>query len=144
MLQIQFHEGGIADIDGHPDQCPICHSKISPIMKYGRTGTFHYRAQAQVVYVCPNVRCNEFFIAYFELRQYQPQVREISPAFCAIYEEAHKAEQFGLIEICGVGYRKSLEFLIKDYLIRKRPADKATIETIMLGPCIETTSQTRE
>jgi hypothetical protein len=27
--------------------------------------------------------------------------------------------------------------LIKDYLIRKRPADKAAIETIMLGPCIE-------
>jgi hypothetical protein len=34
-------------------------------------------------------------------------------------------------------YRKSVEFLIKDYLIKNRPNDKATIEAIMLGPCIE-------
>jgi hypothetical protein len=36
-----------------------------------------------------------------------------------------------------MGYRKALEFLIKDYLILRRPADHKTIETIMLGPCIE-------
>jgi hypothetical protein len=64
-------------------------------------------------------------------------VKEISENFCDIYGEAHKAEEFGLMQICGVGYRKALEFLIKDYLIRNRPADKSIIETIMLGPCIE-------
>lgn len=64
-------------------------------------------------------------------------IGQISPAFCSIYEDAHKAEQFGLSQICGVGYRKSLEFLIKDYLIRNRPADKAAVKSTMLGPCIE-------
>jgi hypothetical protein len=64
-------------------------------------------------------------------------VKEISKSFCNIYEEAHKAEEFGLSQICGVDYRKPLEFLIKDYVIRNHPADKAAIEAIMLGQCIE-------
>jgi hypothetical protein len=84
------------------------------------------------VYSCPNARCNEIFIGYFkrdtQLNVYFPfgarpiepvplafeePIKQISSAFCSIYEEAHKAEQFGLTEVCGVGYRKALEFLIK-------------------------------
>ncbi len=101
-------------------------------MKYKQEENFrYYQAYVEVLYVCQNIQCNEFFIAYFEqqpdvsylvmrgTRPIEPvpldieeSVRQISAAFCAVYEEAHKAEQFGLIEICGVGYRKSLEFLI--------------------------------
>jgi hypothetical protein len=40
-------------------------------------------------------------------------VKEISKSYCDIYEEAHKAEEFGLTQVCGVGYRKALEFLLK-------------------------------
>jgi hypothetical protein len=64
-------------------------------------------------------------------------VKGISNTYCEIYEEAHKAEEFGLTQICGVGYRKALEFLIKDYLISLHSADQTTIEAMMLGPCIE-------
>jgi hypothetical protein len=39
--------------------------------------------------------------------------------------------------VCGVGYRKALEFLIKDYLIRKCPDDRAAIEDKRLGQVIE-------
>jgi hypothetical protein len=39
--------------------------------------------------------------------------------------------------VCGVGYRKALEFLIKDYLIRKCPDDRAAIEDKQLGKVIE-------
>jgi hypothetical protein len=54
-----------------------------------------------------------------------PELQKISPDFCAIYDEAHKAEQLGLSLICGPGYRKSLEFLIKDYLISLQTEDES-------------------
>jgi hypothetical protein len=153
---VQLQEGGSTVISAHPDHCPICHSKVAPVLRYGRSGTFRYKASVEMVYTCPNYECNEFFIAYYGVidgqqgymslinaRPIEPialtfddSIKQISPNFCGIYEEAHKAEEFGLTQICGVGYRKSLEFLIKDYLIVKRPDDKASIEAIMLGTCI--------
>jgi hypothetical protein len=136
---ISLNEGGNTNINRVPDTCPVCHSKISPIQKYGKVGTGYFRSNAQIVFVCPNTQCNEFFIAYYESHPNQPlqlkntrpiepmspvfeeSIRLISPSFCSIYEEAFKAEQYGLTEVCGVGYRKSIEFLIKDYLIRLFP-----------------------
>jgi hypothetical protein len=38
--------------------------------------------------------------------------------------------------ICGVGYRKALKFLIKDYLIKQRPSDEEVIKAAPLGACI--------
>lgn len=38
--------------------------------------------------------------------------------FISIYNQALTAEKNGLTEICGLGYRKSFEFLIKDYLLK--------------------------
>jgi hypothetical protein len=42
-------------------------------------------------------------------------VVKLSPAFVKIYQQAISAEAAGLDEIFGVGLRKALEFLIKDY-----------------------------
>jgi hypothetical protein len=123
-------------------------------MRLGRQGRFKYEANLEIVYVYPNLSCNETFIGYFTVGQhafsltstrpveiesptFEPSIVEISPAFCTIYTEAYKAEQLGLLEICGVGYRKSVEFLVKDYIIRARPGNKMAVEAIMLGPCIE-------
>ena len=147
--------GGDVILEQQPDHCPICHTKIAPLIKFSKGVGIIYRADVEVVYLCPNTQCNEFFIAYFvgapggpcQLTSTRPAepvpvtfadpVEEISQNFCDIYREAHKAEEFGLKQICGVGYRKAFEFLIKDYLIGKRPADKASIERTMLGTCIE-------
>jgi hypothetical protein len=41
-----------------------------------------------------------------------------------------------LFDICGVGYRKALEFLIKDYLIKKTPEKGESIKKKFLGKCI--------
>lgn len=67
----------------------------------------------------------------------EPSIHEISPSFCNIYAEAIKAEQFKLMQICGVGYRKAIEFLIKDFAIRSQPTERAVIEKTPLGQCIE-------
>lgn len=44
------------------------------------------------------------------------EINELSPSFIKIYSQAEKAEEQGLNEICGMGYRKALEFLVEDYI----------------------------
>jgi hypothetical protein len=152
-IPISVQSGGQAQINEHPDECPICHSKIIPRMLYVH-GRDNAGVNIEVVYSCPNSKCNQLFIAYFfrgtdvhDLRgalPFEPTpvtlpkvIQDISPAFCEIYGQAHKAEQFGINQISGIGYRKALEFLIKDYLIGKRPDDKDAIEAKPLGTCIK-------
>jgi hypothetical protein len=57
----------------------------------------------------------------------------------SIYNQAYFAEQINLDQICGVGYRKSLEFLIKDYLISKETEKqvKENIRKKFLNNCIQ-------
>ncbi len=55
-------------------------------------------------------------------------LKEVSLSFYKIYRDAILSESYGLIEICGVGYRKALEFLIKDFIIQR--ADKLGITDI--------------
>lgn len=86
----------------------------------------------QGVYVLRGLRPLEPMLAKFS-----EHIKKISPNFSSIYGEAYKAEQYGLTQICGVGYRKALEFLLKDYLIADLPADRSNIEAVMLGQCIE-------
>ena len=57
--------------------------------------------------------------------------------FVQIYSEAHTAEESNLKEIRGMGYRKALEFLIKDYAIKLHPDDEETIKSTPLAKCID-------
>lgn len=74
--------------------------------------------------------------AHFEPRQFSEKMNEVSPKFIEIFNQAKAAEEYGLNEICGIGYRKALEFLIKDYLIYKNPDQAETIKGMELGNCI--------
>lgn len=62
---------------------------------------------------------------------------ELSPNFVTIYNQAETAENSKLTEICGQGYRKSLEFLVKDYATKNHPDEEKLIKTMNLSPCIE-------
>lgn len=42
----------------------------------------------------------------------------------------------GLLQVCGVGYRKALEYLVKDYLISLHPSKEDTYKQLALGNCI--------
>ena len=70
-----------------------------------------------------------------------PELREeittLSQNFAKIYSEAYIAEEMGLHQIAGVGYRKSLEFLIKDFCIYKNNEKETEIKNGFLGNCIE-------
>ncbi len=152
MVPVEGYGGAV--LEDHPDRCPICHSNITPNPLLARTGGHFYGAKIQIVYRCPNRKCEELFISYFFMRNstlfpstsrpveprpriFAQSIEKLSASFCEIYNQAHKAEELDLLQICGVGYRKSLEFLVKDYLISGAPEEKSNIEKTFLGPCIE-------
>lgn len=67
---------------------------------------------------------------------FEPEVEEVSPTFVKIYNQAELAELHQLDEIAGPGYRKALEFLVKDYANLRHPNQaeeirKATLNTVI-------------
>jgi hypothetical protein len=141
-------------LDLSPDVCPICHSSIVA-MDMG--ANFLYNGvRLERVLQCPNTSCQVLFIAQYE-RHHQnaavynwkrsvpfefipttltETIKSVSPDFCEIYGQAEKAEQHGLSLVAGPGYRKALEFLIKDYACGLHGDKKAEIEKMLLGACI--------
>ncbi len=104
--------------------------------------------------MCPRRECQSIFIGYYvnrngtyfltgtskgtkQTREFPQTISDISPNFVKIYQQAEAAEQDGLAEICGVGYRKAIEFLVKDYAIKQNPGRQEEIQNKFLGNCIE-------
>lgn len=155
-------EGTRYPYDSIPDTCPLCHHGIEPRMigsnvveRKGHEGNI-----LQLLYRCPRQDCQRAFIAtywqgrnypgelekIFALRNTAPyrgvepeipdEIKKLSTNFVEIYSQAHTAEHYGLSQIAGVGYRKSLEFLVKDYCISKNTENEQEIKTNFLGVCI--------
>ena len=151
------HKMGV-EIDNPPDECPVCQKGLSPIFIYAYCDKNKWKDinSLEVVYRCPRIDCQNLFISYFEAsdsrctsfsfgfsvpftkktRRFTKSISSISNTFCSIYNEAFSAEQNKLLQICGAGYRKSLEFLIKDYAIKNNPDKKEEIKKKFLGDCI--------
>ena len=75
---------------------------------------------------------NKIFPKRAENIEFDNKIQEVSEAFVKIYNQAKIAEANDLDEIAGMGYRKALEFLIKDYLIHKNSEIKEEIEGKLL------------
>lgn len=130
-----------------PDICPICHLGIDPRIRFAYIsdgGAY----EAQVVFQCPIETCRRVFIGHYiklsrddhynitrleptniHPREFSDEIRAVSRNFTEIFNEALTAENYGLKQICGVGYRKALEFLIKDYAICQT-ADENEVDEI--------------
>lgn len=74
---------------------------------------------------------------YFEAEEFSQHILAISSDFIEIYNQALQAEHLNLHQIAGVGYRKALEFLIKDFLINKQPEKEDEIKNKLLGKCVK-------
>jgi hypothetical protein len=72
-----------------------------------------------------------------EEMEYTEVLKKISPDFCAIFNQAKKADDQEWKLVAGPGYRKSLEFLIKDYLCGLFAAEVDDIKKKPLGDCIK-------
>lgn len=64
-------------------------------------------------------------------------IKALSPDCVKIYKQSQLAENSGLNMICGIGYRKALEFLIKDYLSFTYPNEKEIIAKELLMQSIK-------
>jgi len=152
-MQIKINvSNGQELISGLPNECPHCHRAVTPNPLFGHNAG----SRAEVFMFCPNDECNRCFIGYYKIqgttwyfkgdtsegsingREFTKLISGISPDFIKIYNESFAAEQKRLLEICGIGYRKALEFLIKDYVILNNESKKDKIEKEYLGKCIET------
>jgi hypothetical protein len=151
-MPVQTGNGRI--IENFPKECPYCHNLIKPLFL-----TSHdIKLQSmEAVMVCPNDDCSKAFIAYYKIyahtktttftgrtsigtiawKSFSESIKNISPQFVEIYNQAYASEQQGLLEICGVGYRKALEFLIKDYTISRNEDSKDKIERALLAEVIK-------
>lgn len=67
---------------------------------------------------------------------FEAGIADVSPSFVEIHSQAQEAEGLGLNTLVGIGYRKAIEFLIKDYLIEASPDKREAIEKATLGQCI--------
>lgn len=141
------------EISGQPNICPYCHKAITPNLIWG----YQRNDELDVFMCCPDSNCGLSFVGFYSFdrsydcwiysnettkgnifnRNFNNTIDKISPSFVLIYNQSYFAEQNGLSEVCGVGYRKALEFLIKEYLILNNPDHKEKIEKKMLGNCIE-------
>ncbi|MFC0235148.1 hypothetical protein [Fictibacillus phosphorivorans] len=134
-----------------PDNCPVCRYSISPefIFIYHKNGV-----TTELLCGCPRNNCGSLFFAeYVEenneifLSNYYPysrskkefteEIKDLSPDFISIYNQAVHAEQEKLDLICGVGYRKALEFLIKDYALYLSPTDINKIQKMPIQQCVQ-------
>lgn len=148
------HQESQLNINRDPDCCPVCKVSARPL-RQTTVAISKSKSFVEVVYRCPREECAGLFIAqyilggasHYNLQRTFPsvssshtpseEVTSISTAFGKIYNQALDAENLGLTEIAGMGFRKALEFLIKDYCISKNPGKEEAIKKTLLGPCIQ-------
>ena len=143
-----------------PSKCPRCNVSclLEPLDTYFINHTQgRLTRDAYSLFFCPN--CEECFVtthtveliprndnsnireifpASSSVSSFSNQISALSPNFVRIYNQSEKAEAVGLDEICGIGYRKALEFLIKDYAIAFNTEKETDIAKASLSACIET------
>lgn len=113
-----------------PRHCPCCHTAIVP-----RHLDSYFLKDQSMPYGCEDA--GTLYSFYFcSGCSFSDKINKLSPNFVKIYNQSEQAESTGLLEICGMGYRKALEFLVKDYAISKYPDRQNEIESSMLGKCI--------
>ena len=101
--------------------------------------------------MCPNADCLAVYVTYYkpvdkkgdryapipdvnavEVPSVPPEVEQLSPSFVAIQSEALRAEAFRLPHVAGVGLRKALEFLVKDFALHVASSDEERVAVLAL------------
>jgi len=132
--------------------CPYCKTLITPNELFSQ----YYRKNQylSITWECHN--CYKNFISTAENiepssdeiinlthypivptdKVFEDKIINLSSKFAKIYNQAKYAEEYNLDEIAGMGYRKALEFLIKDYCSYITPNDKEQIQKMLLSQVV--------
>lgn len=140
-----------------PDECPRCHRNVQAQLIYSYVALEIQRCQ--VVFRCTNQRCQELFLAGYVVQQtttgpyqnaelqsvtplaprqhdFPESIAALSPSFVEIYNQALAAEEHEMDQLVGIGLRKALEFLVKDFAIGEHPGKSDAIKAATLSNCI--------
>ena len=144
-------------VNQEPDLCPYCNHKAHLkrheayyINNNDESGPLEFL----VLYQCPGSDCGMLFLSRFEedsdgyyyngtiggkilKKIFDNEIKGLSPRFIEIYNQSLAAQHHKLSDIAGVGFRKALEFLLKDYAVRTHPEEKDTIVNMPLSQVIE-------
>ena len=144
-----------------PSECNYCNKGVDLIFCDAFIAEFYSESILCVSYKCPV--CQQIIICKYNLstlgysnmfnspippfetlggagvsKVFSNEINELSPSFVKIFNDAYRAEQIGLTEVVGLGYRRAFEFLIKDYAISKENDDakKENIKKMQLSQVI--------
>ena len=144
-------------------KCNYCNKGIDLIFCKSFIADFYSEKILCVLYKCPI--CQQLIICKYNLQlglydtmlggpippfetlggsgvsqEFSSEINELSPSFIKIFNDAYRAEQVGLTEVVGLGYRRAFEFLIKDYAIGKEndEAKKENIKKMQLSQVVNT------
>lgn len=149
------------------NECPRCHTALMPVCLgayYKKKATKNRPVQliATIVFYC--TKCENCFIAEFsdgriiskssvsftklgkarcypteyKKVEFSQNINKISSNFEMLFNQAKQAEDCGLFDICGMAYRKAVEFLIRDFSIHTNTdqSKETQIITMPLAACI--------
>lgn len=142
-----------------PKICPICHMPQNPEILETKTSADILEVQVETILLARCTNCNKYYVLPYTVigrneyltyeTKYSPykptlnidlnfpeEIYNISERFVEIYKQSLTSEKLDLNELSGMGFRKSVEFLIKDYLIKINPDQKDKISSMHLGNAI--------
>ena len=142
-----------------PKSCPMCDTgNVSPpVSAFHMFDGTSYMFTVYAEYYCP--KCNQLYLVdsyniktpspanplkiwgyshnnYDNILEISDEISNISSEFPEIYSQALQSERKGLNQLTGIGLRKALEYLVKDYSIYKYPDKESEIRKATLANCI--------
>jgi hypothetical protein len=149
------------DINSLPDTCPICNTVIAPhiLYTYVLQNDNHNITLSHSFFGCP--KCSKTFCVTYRISEYtsnrgvyssypihtlpypenkmpiSESIEKSFPVAMDLFRQAEKAENFELSDLSGMGYRKALEFLIKDALIELNIEGRENVVKLTLCQAID-------
>lgn len=132
-----------------PAECPHCgiHCNADIVGRH-----FHKADPAIAFIIFKCTACSKFFSAVYTVKdnissiccvapskvsRFRDELIEaLSPKFIEIYNQALLARDNGSYDLAGIGYRKALEILIKDYAITELHKDESSVSKMKLVDAI--------
>ena len=163
-MNISFQGRTISIVN--PNICPHCHIVNTPREVWQvETKDTDNTPTLITAWLCSNQLCKKIFIANYkadgqsakfnrflnglpkgpewpkpiiDLKSGNSKTEQIvQTRFIKTYLQSLVAENSGLDELAGMGFRKSIEYLVKDWAIQNKPEDKEKIENSWLGSVIK-------
>lgn len=139
-----------------PKLCPCCGVAHNPNITLEFTRTVNEVPVYGFSHNCPNCKKNSLSIntfapiennRYVDLLlsypnanpiEFDEKLTNLSPRFVSLYNQAHFCEENNFIDLAGMGYRASMEVLLKDYALDFELDTQENIAKLNLNRAIET------